>query len=408
MHDSHIFADLRISKTGLSNLITGFIANWPERQFKTDGYSLEIQDFDTIMPVISAHDKSIYAEIPVSYTFIKPAGLFSIEGEGKISIRVRFDFDILQNFEVQIESILEGYHWLNEPVLKVGKLDIPIEILTNCLIHHVKEGMLDEMDAFIEKNVNILALIREQINNYGQNYLITNTPPLFLNLTLYDVLAGKLVQNEADIHLDLLLHVTTKISDEPIKSEAIFNPSFYWINDKPNSHTQNTDIEFSYYGLARIIMNALNGKDIGGKTFDIENILIRNTSILELVAAINGPVKGIVTITGHPYLNKTDQKIHIDDMRVVIDAKNLIYKLSSPIIEKMIRNKLEGFFPLEVAPLFENYIKKIPTFNFLNNKISLTPGMAKVHIDNLIFSENQIITTLNIDQAELGIVLQHS
>ncbi len=408
MHDSHIFIGLTFSKVGISNLISQFVRQWPEKKFNTDGYELELKNFEKDIPKITACDKTVYSEVPVTFSFIKRAGLFSIEGEGKISIKVKFDFDVLHDFSLQVVSHLVGYEWLEEPVLKVGKLDIPIENLSNCIINYFKEGMLQKLDKFILEKIDIPAILQKQIKAFGQNYPISRQPDLYFNFSIASVLAGKLAEDEKDIKIDLWLDMSSNISDEMVRFEVETKPVFYWAVEKPDIHFQRTDIQFSYYGLARIIMNALNGNDIGGKTFDIESIHIRKTSFLEIKADIKEPVQGIVTITAQPYLNRQDQKIYAGTIKVDIDAKNFIYKLSSPIIEKIILKKLESFFPLDAAPFFAGYIKKIPSFNFLNNQISLTPNVDKVRIDHLIFGEQQLNSSLIIEKAELGIVLERN
>ena len=405
IHDSHIFIDMKVSKLGLISLLTQFLQKWPDRTIHIDGYELKITDPNPQDFNISASERTIIAGIPIDFEFLKKAGLFSIEGEGHIFAELDIDFDILQDFTIRTDTKLIGHKWKEGPVLKIGVLDIPIETLSNCIIHYMKEKLLDKIDAYLIENIDVKKLITDQVRSYGYNYSISKKPPLYFNLTIDQILGGKIKEDSDDLHIDLWIDLTAKITDVHQQFEPVIKPDFTWIDDLPHTHSLNADIELSYYGLSRMIMESLNGTDIGGKTFDIESIHIRNTSYMEMTAIIREPVKGTIIITGHPYLDKSDNKIHVDNLKVDIEAKNLIYKLSSPIIEKIVFNKLYALFPYDIAPFFLKYFENIPAFTFFEERVSLKPEIESAQLNDVIFEEQQIIITIQLENAEIGVVL---
>lgn len=407
IHDSHIFLDMKISKLGLIQLFTQSLNKWPDRTISVDGYELKITESRAEEYKISLETKTINVGIPVDFEFLKKAGLFSIEGEGHIFVELGVEFDILTDLSFKTDTKLISHKWIDSPVLKIGALDIPAETLSNCIIQYLKEKMLDRVDQYLSQNIHIKKLIAEQIKAYGYNYSISQKPPLFFNLTIDQLLAGKISEDAQDIHIDIWIELTAKITDLPIQYEPIIQPEFIWIDDLPHTHSLNADIELSYYGLGRMIMQSLNGADIGGKTFDIESIHIRNTSFMEITATIREPVKGIITITGHPYFDKTDKKILVNDLNVNIDAKGLLYKLSSPIIEKIVFNKLDALFPYNIAPFFLHYFENIPSFSFFDNRVSLQPQIENAELSDVIFEEQQISVTIFLENAEMGIVVKN-
>ena len=405
IHDSHIFIDMKVSKLGLIRFFTQFLQKWDERTIQIDGYELKITEPKLNDFKISVKGKTIRAGIPVDFDFIKKAGLFSIEGEGHIFAELEIDFDILSDLSFKTDSSLTGHHWIDSPVLKIGTLDIPVETLSNCIIGYMKEKMLDKLDNYLSENVDVQKLIAQQINSYGYNYLISQKPPLYFNLTIDQLLAGKISEDDQDIHIDLWMEITAKITDVIQQFEPGIQPDFIWIDDLPHTHSLNVDIVLSYYGLSKLIMQSLNGADIGGKTFDIESIHIRNTNYMEITAIIREPVKGMVTITGQPYFDQSDHTIHVKDLKVDIEAKNILYKLSSPIIEKILYKKLDALFPFNVAPFFLKYFKNIPAFTFFENRVSLQPEIKSAHLNNVNFQEQQMIITIHLENAEMGVVL---
>ncbi|MBK9734597.1 MAG: DUF4403 family protein [Saprospiraceae bacterium] len=375
------------------------------RKIQTDGYDLVLKGYDMELVEINARQKSLFVKIPIDFSFIKSAGLFSIEGEGCIRVFVEIKCDISENFKLTTESILQEHEWIKEPVLIVGKLTIPIETLSNCIIRYMNEDMLNNLDLKISNDLDLYGLLVNKLNSIGVNYPISKKPELFFNSQLLQIQMDVLREDASDIHLHMWLEIMSKISDLAVHFEQNQNPKFYWYNGEYEKSVQSVDIELSYQGLAKVLMTELNGKELGGKTFEIESINIRNTSFLEIKINLVEPIKGIITINGNPILDKTNQKLYITNLGIDIDAQNFIYKLSSPIMEKIIRNKIEALMPLDPLPLFTGFIDKIPSFNIFDNMVLLKPQVLSIKIEQLQFNVQSISSTLLLEGAIIDVVI---
>lgn len=405
MQDNNILIDFRFSKSKLNTYLQEAIDQYANTKITTDDFDIVIKKTETQIININARQKSVFADIPISFIFAKSAGLFSIEGEGSILVQLEIICEIDQNFGLKTTTKLLGYQWNKGPILHVGQLNIPIETLSNCVIHYLQDSLMEKLDKRLAETADIKKVINEQLKQYATNFPVNKKPDLYFNGQLLQVQSGLFREDENDIHLDLWLEFSGKISDEPLKFDIASEPNFYWADVIPTKNSQLLDIEISYPGLAKMIITAINGKEIGGKKFELESIHIRNTDQLEIKANMIDPIKGIITITCKPYLDKTSQKLNLETFDIDIDASNIIYKLSSPIIEKIISNKIQTLLPFDPSPYFASFLAKSPQINLLDNKISLIPSFSKLMIDQLNFTANGLHCSIVLEDAELDVIV---
>jgi Domain of unknown function (DUF4403) len=405
MSNNNIFLDFKLSKSKLGQFLREQIDMPAQNKLQVDGFDIRLGSVKNENIHISVRQKTILADVPLAFTFIKSAGLFSIEGEGSIRIHLEMTVDFDQKFGLHTKSVLQHYEWIKDPVLHLGELNIPIESLSNCIINFMKENTLEKMDTSARKLVDIKKIIQEQIQNLGYNYPIHAKPDLFLNVQLLHVQSDVFHEDEDNIHLDIWVEVISKITDEQVKFEIKSDPDFYWIDKIPEKNNHKIEAELTYFGIARALINEFKGLEIGGKTFELESIHIRKTATLEIKACLLAPIKGIITVTCNPYLNQEEQKLYADDVQIDVDATNFIYKISSPIIEKIIRAKINALLPFDPAPFFADFIKKIPSASLWDNQLSFYPKVNQIILENLSFNEQHLMCTVLLTDAELGIVI---
>lgn len=405
MHDNSILIDFRFSKSKLNTHIQEAFDLYADQKMSVEGLDINIKKSTEATIQVNARQKSIFAEVPVSFNIAKNAGLFSVEGEGSIVANVEIICDIDENFGLKTKTLLHGYRWSEGPILHAGILHIPAEMISNHIIHCMKEGLMEKLDKRLSETADIKKIIHQQMQQYATNYPVHKKPDLYFNGQLLQVESGLFREDEDDIHLDLWLEINAKISDEPVNFEVSTDPLFYWLDKKDKKNSQVVDVEFSYAGLSKMIMTQINGQELGGKKFEIASIHIRNTHSLEIKANMTSPIKSMVTITCLPSLNKTTQKLEIANLDIDIDASNIIYKLSSPIIEKIIRNKVMEMMPFDPAPYLNAFVNKVPPIQLMDNKISLLPTISQLLIRELRFQNQNVLCTLSLEDAEIDVVI---
>ncbi|MFN8339807.1 MAG: DUF4403 family protein [Saprospiraceae bacterium] len=405
MQENSILIDFKFSKEKLDTFIQGIMDEHLDQTINTEGFEIHLKKSSGTNVRINARIKSVFADVPLAFVFVKKAGLFSIEGEGSILANMEIQCDIDQNFGLTTKTILHGYQWKDAPKIHLGDMSLPIETISNCIIEYMKQSMLEKLDKRLAETSDIKNIINQQIKQFAHNYPIYKKPDLFFNGSLLQIQSGLFREDECDIHLDLWMEFNCKISDQPLQFDVNSDTTFYWADKREIKSSQKIDVELSYNGIAKMIMQELNGREIGGKKFELESVNIRNTSGIEIKAAMIEPIKGILTITGQPYLDKASQKIHFDNADIDMDASNLIYKISSPIIEKIMMNQLNNILPFDPSPYLKQYVGNIPEIQLFSNKISLVPSFSKLYIDQLSFSGQNMVCCVVLDDAEVDVVM---
>ena len=74
-------------------------------------------------------------------------------------------------------------------------------------------------------------------------------------------------------------------------------------------------------------------------------------------------------------------------------------------MQKIVFNKLDALFPYDIAPFFLKYFENIPAFTFFEERVSLKPEIESAQLNDVIFEEQQIIITIQLENAEIGVVL---
>jgi len=405
MNDNNLFLDFKISKSKINAFIHGELKKLLIDKIHVSGYDIQLKQVVDHTVVISAKERSIFIDAPVVFTFTKSAGLFSIEGEGSIKVNLEVVCQVDENFNLTTTSKLVSYEWIEAPKVNLGQLTLPIETISDCVIKYVKEDTLAKLDKKIATEINLNEIIIKNLNEYGVNYPIYKKPDLYFNFQLLQIQSDVFREDENDIHVHMWLEILSKVSDIAIQLEQNQTPKFYWTEEKTETKLQKIDIELSYNGIAKTIISELNGQELGGKSFEIESIHMRMTSFLELKVNLLQPIKGLITITCLPKLDITQQQIDLENLDIDIDAQNFIYKLSSPIIERIIRSKILSILPILPAETLSKYVKKIPTVQVLHNLITLYPHVSQATIETLHFGQQSVNCTLILGDAEVDIVV---
>ncbi len=117
MQDNNILIDFKLSKSKLNQYIQEGIDQYHDTKITMDGYEIHLKKSDNQLTNISARQKSVFADITVAFTFLKNAGLFSVEGEGSISVQLEIKCDIDQNFNLKLLMFLVNKFQLDLNIL---------------------------------------------------------------------------------------------------------------------------------------------------------------------------------------------------------------------------------------------------------------------------------------------------
>ena len=371
---------------------------------------LEVNSVEVVLKRIGEAElkpdhKSMHIYLPLDISLKRPAGLFTVEGNGSISLHLVVDFDINQNLQLSAKTDLISHEWLEKPTLEIGALNIPVETLVNMVLKHHESILTAKIDAALKEvsDLNKLLLIGldKAKDNLNKQDLKGNSI-LFL---LHKVALEEPILQEDRIRVRGILEPTIKINADDSKIQE--NVAFEWRGktEETSDRIVQVDAVLPYDLLKSEMKEALQGMEVNGRYFDVRSIDIHGGEKLMIRLVIHEPIKAEVFIEGRPVYNEIEGELVVNDLDVKVNPANFIYKLTAPFVNKFVEGKMEEFFPLEVNQKMSEIVRSnIP------KEISIPKGIIKVShdhltIDELDFGTESIIGKTSI--TNLNVEVQH-
>ncbi len=400
-----IHINLNVSKAGINQFIHEYMEQFSLNKIETDNYEITLKKSENVLFDVHASETSraISLDIPMDFTFYKKAGLFSVEGEGGITASVEIHYDIHPDLSISTKSTLLNYQWTQKPKVHLGTLNIPVETLSDCIIHFMKERVLSMLDQAISEKIDLKSLIHDQWQQYASNFILHLNPKMYFNAALNNIISQYLKSDQTHLNLELFFDLDISITDRPLDILPEFNPVFSWKQGDSQAHHLYARGSFSYKSLSKMLISAFNEMEIGGKKVLIDSILISKRNQIEIKANITAPIEGIITLTCTPDIDVETQKVDLKYLDIQVSAGNIIYRMASPMIEKTIIKKIQESLPFDLGQIMDTYTKKIPAIRVFDNRIALIPKLHKTSIESIEFHDDLLEMLIRINNMEVDV-----
>ena len=394
--------ELSASNTFLSDLFEGVLDD------AVSSEPLEVNSVEIILKRIGEANlrpegKSIHIFLPLNIQLRRPAGLFTVEGSGSINLHLVVDYDIDSNLQLKAKSDLITHEWLEKPVLEIGALNIPVETLVNMVIKHHESIITAKIDASLKEVSDLHTFLVKGVEKAHESINNQDLKGSHFELQLSGVSLVEPIINNGVVQLNGFLAPKIEINtNTALRTDKV---AFDWIDNQvlKQDSSMRVDIEMPYDLLKNEMKEALQGMEVGGKYFDVRSIAITGGEWLCIDLVIDDPIKAQVFVKGKPVYNEIEGVLFVSNLNVDVNPANFIYKLTAPLVNRFIENKMEEFFPLEVNQKLGEVVKsKIPS------EVSIPNGMVNihhksVHIESLAFTQERIIGQARIDNLKVEI-----
>lgn len=401
LQDNLIQVEFRLAKRKMYALLADAMHSLSGKVLQVDGVKLTLAPGRGEHISVHGTGKTLTMLLPVQFSFVKPAGIFTVEGKGEILLQLVTQVHISEDMEVQPETTLVSFQWVEPPRAQVGVIEFSIESLADCLIRHLSGGWLHTLDDLLAAQVRLKERCHEAILEYAHNKSIHTQPDLFLNASLFQVQSDGFRDSSEELLIDLWLEVDLKVSDSPVSFPLSQQPRFYWANTLYSSFSQRVDVEYSYEGLADLLAGYINGLTVGGKTIELAGVSIGYDKKLWVKLDMMAPIRSMVTLTCQPGLDTRQQRIYAEDVEIDIAPTNFLYKLSAPLIENFLESHINHSFPLDPAPFLDKLLAAFPRCIVAGNAISLIPEIRKVRLDAMSFATDRLRCSVALEEASL-------
>ena len=393
-----------IPKHLISSIVTSNIdKNLEKEAMEYKGFDVKIKRHGDLN--VTARKKSIYLDLPLDIHIEKPNGLFTIEANGTIMLNVTVTADISTELHLSTKTAIDGWKWIEEPKVKVGILNIPVSPLANMVMNKIDDTITNQIDSSIAEKIDFQDLINKRLAGLIDSRKISENPELYLRAQLEGIDSPGFREYTDKIELPLYLNIKNQITTEYQVSADWKVPPFRWIDNDPLEHSQDVNLSFKYDRIEDIVQAKVNGLVIGGKTLKASNVEINHNEKLDIQIELTSPIISTLMLSGTPII--TNGKVQLEDLEVDMQTPSIIYKMTAPIVEKLIRSDIDDRFPINLQELIREQIAlglaKANNIAFLDLKINAN----EASLSNIEFTDTHLNATITTKEVEVAILLEH-
>lgn len=371
------------------------------REVAVKGFDIKIKRQGPVKT--SAVAKSILVKLPLDISLTKPEGIFTIEGHAALEIDARIDLDISPDWQIETTTQLQDYTWLSEPTVKVGAINVPLETIVDAAIRQKEEGITKQLDRVIADQLDLRLMVALQTEKLARGIEVYDG--LLVTGVIRSVQVSHLKEEGGYIYVHCLPSVDVLARPASLHAFTVVPqlPALTWIFDRPTlgEHQQEILAELTYDFLARQVLAVIDHTEIGGKELEVKDVRISYTDRLEIQLEVTTPVPAKVHLSGHPVFDRVSGSIDLRDIDVKVKPNNIIYKLSAPIINRIIESRLEALLPLSISDkvndIWSDQQAKLPQVK----DVQYTIDIDKIEVSGMTFLKDKIVASVVVKRPEI-------
>ncbi len=398
-----IIIDLRFPISKLSKLLDQALDDaFGNDFFEVHGIKMKIRR--TGSSRLKFENKSISVQVNSAVKLIKGSGLFSAEVNGSITLDLSIDYDIDQLWNVSSITELQGYNWNEKPKLEIGFLKLPIETITDMAIDHYKGIITAKIDDFLQNKIDIKEYVSSSLlriyNKVEENVYYDHSP----SLVVRDVQLLKPVAQDRNLFVRAGLVVSIHF-DQLCHDNSVL-PMLNWCTKLDQNNISLAQIEITESLILALIKEQLQDREIGGKPLILEQeaICIKDGTVI-FTALMSSPIQAGVEIKLGLNYNEHLQALELLDNDVQIKPSSILYKLSTPIVNRFVEGFIDDLFPIMITEKLKDFYEE---FNgkelMLENGMKASGNIEKVVISKLALNANVVSGVVKLMNSSISLV----
>jgi|GEM_PF-2192505 len=345
--------------------------------------------------------KSFVVQLPLDIELRRQAGLFTVEGTGGLSIRVKLNYDINSELQLHVKSELLDHKWTSKPVLELGALNVPVETLMNLMLNHYESILTAKIDEAINQRSQMSPLVLQTIRSLEDR--INEQLPIAgradLQLGTISNLTPRTQDGAVTIAGNIEVGLRLQPTDAPTDDQL---PTVQWATEVGESKPLISELHLSYQDIAKQVLTLINGMDMGGRRVVVSDIAIAYDQHLNMELALAEPMKGKVTITGEPAYDGDAGTLDVLDLDVNVNPANIIYKMTTPLVNKFIETKLADYLPVPIGDIVAKKAAHMPEAVTVGPAVA-SPEITALQVHDMTFGSEGVFITVQVVGAHLAI-----
>lgn len=395
---------VRIAKDGLSEQLNTVLGDTLYADENVDGSGLKViaqkaRDFELDI----TQDEFIYT-VPLKVNIEKKYRVTTLKAEGSISMEFKTNYLIDSTWTLTTNTEVISHKWTEKPVLKMGGIKLPFEMIANAVISGTKNYLTKTIDEEVKNNLDLQNQVEEVWANLYNPFQVSEEYRTWMILNPISV-AVKPIQNETDT-ISTILQVEAQphifLGEEPDSMLKTELHAFNWLEEE-KEHFDITLVSELPFTEAK----QLAGDNVIGQRFEsgkryviVEDMeLFSRGQFLVVKTLLSGSYKGWINLAGIPVINPETKQIELQNFDIELDTKNVLYKSAAWLFKgsfkKIVKKEIE-----DNLSYYLNYTKEVLQEEMNNvkvqNGIYINGDLHDLQVINLYLTEKAMKTWVSL------------
>ncbi len=387
--------ECRIANRALETLVYEALSDAiPEQEMDVNGFAITLKLLGS--PLINAENKSISIALPLGINFSRQAGLFTVQGHGKIHVKIKSDFDVSPEFNLNTKSAIEDHIWLEKPVIDFGSLDITVEKLVDLILKHYHDILAHSIDKALKTKLSlpeivnhVLAALKKDLSGFNYHGLKVFMQPSEILLEPITNEEGKMVLKGG---INTALVCASKDPFAPV------SPKLRWVQTLLNDNLSIMHLDVTEEVISDIMCEFINQQEYGGEALVASSCKVDfSPQKMNLQLNLSRPVKAMLYVNGQPRYNEAESKLYLDKLDIKMKASNLIYKITAPLVNRFLEASFKEKLPVPINGLIKEQTQKDLPLSFLAGGMKIQVNVQNISVEEMQFDDVGVKAIIRIE-----------
>lgn len=377
--------EFKIANRALQHLLHEAIMKAiPEQDMDIHGFIIRLKILGS--PLVKAEKKSIQIALPLGVHFKRHAGLFTVEGHGKIHVRLDAAFDVTPDFMLSTKSSITDHIWIEKPVIDVGSMDITVEKLVDLILNHYQDIISHSIDMALKTKFDLAAVVNQLLVSLKRDLSSFNYHGLKIFMDPRELLIEP-IANEGDVML-FKGGISTSLVCSVQDPFEFTMPKLRWVDVLMNDNITFMKVDIAEEVVSAILCDFINQQEYGGERLQADACTVDFApGHMDVKLALSQPLKANVNLTAMPRYNEAEAQLYMDKLDINMKASNIIYRITAPLVNKFLEASFSEKLPIPVDQLIKEKAAKELPIQFLAGGIEINVNAGKISLVEMSFDD---------------------
>jgi hypothetical protein len=316
------------------------------------------------------------------------------EVNGALALMFRTTVALNPDWTVSTKTETSGYEWINEPVVKVAGLNIPVKFVADPVLKSNLKTISNAIDESVKSYLDLRPYALQAWKSLNGPISLNEEYKLWLKVKATDIYASPLTSKNGIISLQSGARsvIETVVGEKPATAAPGPLPKLQISNEINDQVIVNASVDIPFGEINSQASKYLKGQTFtqGKRSVKVENVNIYGSNG-KLVAEtkLSGSLVGTIYFTGNPAFNPQDSTLYLKDFDFDISTKNFLVKSVAWIYQGGFRNMIarQMVWPLAAdIRMIHNELNKSLKAYRLADGVTLNGQVSRLSVGDILIT----------------------